>query len=489
MNAATRTSDGRHPHGRHRSARRPHGNHPHGAYRLRLVLSALLLAVGLAPAVFSRFASSTQRAGDHAAAGDGVRSDPALVVHQAASGTPMLDMPGAQAVPGPPVPRESPLYPTPPGNDAALTAADRDFLVRVRQAGLWEGPAGQQAGVRSRNPLVKEAGQHLIAGHAELDAKVLAIGRQLGVDLPSQPSDAQRGWLAEMAAAPTPQDFDRVLANRLRAAHGTVFALVSQIRADTRNSIIRAFAQRAMEVVLDHMVMLERTGLVDFSKLPQPALLPGAAQVATTQTSSGPLAAADRDFLVRVRLAGLWEGPSGRLAQQRTGSPRVRMAGQHLIAGHAELDAKVLALGRELGVDLPTEPSRDQMTWLGEMAAASTQQAFDQVFADRLRAAHGTVYAFVAAVRADTGNSAIRAFAQRVMEVVLDHIVVLERTGLVRYAALPLPPSPTPAAAAPAGGARRSVPSGSFRYLLASMLLVAMAVTVVARRDLVHRST
>ena len=34
------------------------------------------------------------------------------------------------------------------------------------------------------------------AGHAELDAKVLAIGRQLNVPLPWQPSDAQRGWLA-----------------------------------------------------------------------------------------------------------------------------------------------------------------------------------------------------------------------------------------------------------------------------------------------------
>ncbi|HEY2950049.1 MAG TPA: hypothetical protein VGJ53_16910 [Micromonosporaceae bacterium] len=92
---------------------------------------------------------------------------------------------------------------------------------------------------------------------------------------------------------------------------------------------------------------------------------------------------------------------------------------------------------------------------------------------------------FAAAVRADTGNVMVRAFADRVMQVVLDHITVLERTGLVRYATLPLPSAPASPAAAPA--ARRNLPSGMLRYLIASMLLGAAGVTVVARRDLVHR--
>jgi predicted outer membrane protein len=458
MTAATHTSPGQHRSGRYQPSGR------------RLVLSVLLLAAGLGVALLSQFTA----AGRFTAAPPPVPQPP---VPQAGAA---MAMPDPAGTPGPPVPPASALYPTPPGNDGPLSAADRDFLVRVRQAGLWEGPAGQQAQVRSRNPLVRQAGQHLVAGHAELDATVLAIGGQLSIPLPWQASDAQRGWLAEMAVAPTPADFDRVFANRLRAAHGQVFALVSKVRVYTRNSIIRAFAQRVMEVVLDHMTMLERTGLVDFGRLPQPTLLPGAAQVATVLTPAGPLTAADRDFLVRVRLAGLWEGPAGRLAQQRTDSPLVRTAGQHLIDGHAELDAKVLALSGTLGVGLPTRPNRDQQGWLGEMSGASTQQAFDQVFVDRLRAAHGIVYAFVAAVRADTGNSAIRAFAQRVMEVVLDHITVLERTGLVRYAALSSPARPT---AAPGP----KIPSGFLRYLVGTMLFAAAAVTVVARRDLIHR--
>jgi predicted outer membrane protein len=373
----------------------------------------------------------------------------------------------------------------PPANDAPLAASDRDFLVRVRQAGLWEGQAGREAQTRSGNQLVKEAGQHLIAGHAELDTKVLQLGAQMDVPLPSEPSQQQQGWLAEMAATTTAQDFDRVFVNRVRAAHGTVYALVAQIRAGTRNSVIRAFAQRAMEVVLDHMSALEHTGLVDFAALPQPKLLPGAAQMATMPTAYGPLTAADYDFAVRVRLAGLWEGASGKLAQQRAGSSLVKTAGQHLIAGHSELDTSVLALGGQLGIQLPVEPNKDQKMWLGEMVSAADAHAFDQVFVDRLRAAHGAVYAFVAAVRADTGNSAIRTFTERTMEVVLDHITVLERTGLVRYDSLPQPPQPS---ATPAPGAgKHSGVSGVFVYVIGGMLVMGLAITIIAGRDMLPR--
>jgi predicted outer membrane protein len=453
-----------------RTARRRH-RHP-----LRWVLAALLLVAGLAP-MLAR--PGTILAGEH----DELPSSPPSV--------PSHDMGGASASSSAAVPVVPPVSSDrggPPEYDAPLSASDRDFLVRVRQAGLWEGPAGQDAQVRSGNQLVREAGQHLIAGHAELDAKVLRLGAELNVPLPSEPSQAQQGWLAEMAATTTPQDFDRVFVNRVRAAHGTVYALVAQIRAGTRNSVIRRFAQRTMEVVLDHMSVLERTGLVDYGALPQPKLLPGAAQIATVPTAYGPMTAADYDFQVRVRLAGLWEGPSGQLAQQRAGSPLVKDAGQHLIAGHAELDAGVLALASQLGVQLPAEPSKDQKTWLGEMVSAADPQAFDQVFVDRLRAAHGTVYAFVAAVRADTGNSAIRTFAQRVTEVVLDHITALERTGLVRYDSLPQPPQPPPSASAGPVVGRRGGVSGIFVYAIGGMLVLGLATTIIAGRDLLPRS-
>ncbi|WP_203990875.1 DUF4142 domain-containing protein [Sphaerisporangium rufum] len=162
-----------------------------------------------------------------------------------------------------------------------------------------------------------------------------------------------------------------------------------------------------------------------------------------TQTPSGPLGPADRDFLVKVRQAGLWEIPSGRQAQQRAGSARVKQVGLQLVADHIKLDQQVRALAAKLGVGLPNVPNPDQQGWMAELST-KTGEDYDKTFADRLRAAHGKVFAAVSLVRAGTKNNEIRAFAQVAVDVVMKHMTLLESTGKVDYAALPTPPPPSP---------------------------------------------
>jgi predicted outer membrane protein len=171
----------------------------------------------------------------------------------------------------------------------------------------------------------------------------------------------------------------------------------------------------------------------------------------TRTTPWGPLGPAGRDMLAKVRLAGLREGPSGRMGMEKSANPKVQEAGNHLVEGHDELDREVLELGAKFGMRLPTEPNADQRSWLAEMRAAPAGSAeFDQVFANRLRAAHGGVFKFLAQIRSSTRNTEIRSFAERCTEVVLDHIKVIEATGLVDFTdtdAIPLPALAAPAAA------------------------------------------
>jgi hypothetical protein len=74
-------------------------------------------------------------------------------------------------------------------------------------------------------------------------------------------------------------EFDTVFANRLRAAHGKVYAFAAQMRAGTKNELVRILATQAMITVFDHMKVLEDTGKVDFAALesPQPLAPPTAA--------------------------------------------------------------------------------------------------------------------------------------------------------------------------------------------------------------------
>jgi predicted outer membrane protein len=352
-----------------------------------------------------------------------------------------------------------------------LTAADKDFLVRVRLAGLWEGPAGRKAQERSSSQLVKTAGQHLIAGHTDLDAKDIAIAKEFGVELPVEPNKDQTSWLNEMDNAKTPDQFDSVFAMRLRAAHGKVYALLAGIRAGTRNTMIRAFSQYCMNTVLDHITVLERTGKVNFAQLERPPVPEGATPADIQQVSKtqfGPLTAADRDMLIRVRWAGLWEKPSGIQAQQRSADPLVKTAGQHLIAGHTDLDAKDIAIAKQFGLTLPTEPNNDQKGWMAEMTAAQSPAQYDEVFANRLRAAHGKVFALLAKMRVGSQNAMIRTFAQYAMNTVLDHMTVLEKSNKVDFNQIPQPPKPVLAAS-----------TGPAKHVNLVMLVVMLGVTAV----------
>ena len=149
--------------------------------------------------------------------------------------------------------------------------AGRDLLQKVALAGLWEGPAGRMGLDKSANPKVREAGRHLIEGHADLDRRTVELARTLNVQLPTQPNESQQGWLNEMQQSTGPR-FDQIFVDRLRAAHGKIFPVIGAVRSGTRNPVIRKLADEANVFVMGHMQMLESTGLVRYDRLAPPAL-------------------------------------------------------------------------------------------------------------------------------------------------------------------------------------------------------------------------
>jgi predicted outer membrane protein len=157
-----------------------------------------------------------------------------------------------------------------------LGPADRDLLVKVRLAGLWEQPTGQQAEQQASSPEVKNAGLHISGEHGSLDEEVRKVANQLGVLLPSSPTAQQVAWMNEISQQ-TGSEYDRMFVQRLREAHGAVLPIIAQVRATTRNELMRQFADTANQYVSRHIKYLEDTGLVDYAALPQssPGLLSG----------------------------------------------------------------------------------------------------------------------------------------------------------------------------------------------------------------------
>ena len=115
---------------------------------------------------------------------------------------------------------------------------------------------------------------------------------------------------------------------------------------------------------------------------------------------------------------------------------------------HVVLDELDVAAAKKLGIALPNEPNADQRGWLAEMQAANAT-TFDQIFIDRLRAAHGKIFPAIGDIRSSTRNDAVRKLAQQSNQFVMTHMTLLESSGLVDYGSLPTAPPPAAANAGP----------------------------------------
>jgi predicted outer membrane protein len=168
-----------------------------------------------------------------------------------------------------------------------------------------------------------------------------------------------------------------------------------------------------------------------------------------TDKGTGTVSAADRDFVIKVRLAGLWEVPASNMAQEKSDNPTVVNIGKAIGQQHVALDNLDRVVAKKLGISLPNQPNGDQQLWLNEMRNAPTPAQFDQIFIDRLRAAHGKIFPAIGTIRATTRNDAVRKLAQQTNQFVMTHMTLLESSGIVDYAALPTAPAPAAAGQGP----------------------------------------
>ena len=151
-----------------------------------------------------------------------------------------------------------------------LGPADKDLLSRVKQAGLWEMPLGEQVSHKAKTPRLKEIGMFIHEEHDELNRIVDEAADQLDVELPEDATVEQRAWVDELSAMPPGMEYDKLAVHRLREAHGNVLPLLAQVYVSTRNDTVRNLADEGMTFVNRHINYLESTELVNHALLPEP---------------------------------------------------------------------------------------------------------------------------------------------------------------------------------------------------------------------------
>ncbi len=159
----------------------------------------------------------------------------------------------------------------------------------------------------------------------------------------------------------------------------------------------------------------------------------------TWDTQWGPLSAADRLLLKKVRLATLWEMVMAQEAAQRGNSSRVRQISKMIATQHQALDKADRDLAAKMKVQLPVRPTDQQQEWMADITG-KTGKAYDAAFVKWLRLAHGQIFGLIGQVRGTTQNTLIREFAEQCNKAVLGHQQMLESTGLTTPESFPDPP-------------------------------------------------
>ncbi|WP_330852933.1 DUF4142 domain-containing protein, partial [Lentzea sp.] len=308
---------------------------------------------------------------------------------------------------------------------------DRSFLVSLRQANSWIVPVSKEVPSRTTNAAISAAGRDIFEAHSRLDVDLLKFSGDLGVVLPNDVSGEHQSLIDEMSGR-TGDNHDRAYATIVRQTQGGLLVMATQTRATTQNTTIRSLAHQTVQILVRTMTALENTGLVDPSAL-EPVT--AKAQVNAVRVVGQSVEPPDRELLVLLAQHSLWQKPASRESSDRARDAKVRKVAGQLAAEHTQLSQAVAEAARQLGVDLPSEPTTEQKSWANAISSSSGDE-LDRMYANLSRAADGSVIVQVAQARATTRNVAARTAAQTGLTLLLKHMQLLEGTGLVKSSSL-----------------------------------------------------
>ena len=115
--------------------------------------------------------------------------------------------------------------------------------------------------------------------------------------------------------------------------------------------------------------------------------LVGPASIAQASTSHAGVSAQDRTFLRAAHQSNLAEISTGKLADQKGRSAKVRELGRMFIKDHTKLDADLKKVAKNLGVSLPDQPNAEQRALAAKLRKLSGT-AFDKAYLDGQLTSH-----------------------------------------------------------------------------------------------------
>ncbi|NJP88376.1 DUF4142 domain-containing protein [Nonomuraea sp. FMUSA5-5] len=141
--------------------------------------------------------------------------------------------------------------------DTQPSEQDREWMKTIHQGNLSEVQAGRLAMGKGTTKQVKSVGKMLVEDHTKLGTKVTQAAAQLGIELPTSPSKAQRAEVARLQEV-TGQDFDQDFLSGMIKAHKEALAATKTEVSKGANPTVKALAGTAQQSLQQHLNALKK---------------------------------------------------------------------------------------------------------------------------------------------------------------------------------------------------------------------------------------
>jgi putative membrane protein len=138
-----------------------------------------------------------------------------------------------------------------------LSRADEAFLKQAAQNGHAEVESSKLAVTKAANTQVKGFAQQMVDDHTKANQELAALAASKGVDVPKEPSVAQKAKMKALSAADG-ANFDKRYADSMGvSAHQDTIKLFQKAATGANDPDVKAFATKTLPTLQHHLQMAQ----------------------------------------------------------------------------------------------------------------------------------------------------------------------------------------------------------------------------------------
>ena len=140
-----------------------------------------------------------------------------------------------------------------------------------------------------------------------------------------------------------------------------------------------------------------------------------------TETSSGQLAPADRQFIKKAAQGGLAEVELGKLATEKAASPEVKQFGQRMVDDHGKANDQLKQVASQKGITVP-EKLNDKDAATKTRLEKLSGKAFDRAYMQDMVADHTKDVSEFRTESKSAKDPDVKSFASQTLPTLKDHL-------------------------------------------------------------------